>query len=300
MQANTKYKNSVFTLLFSDGDLLRELYCAIEGVSLSPDTPVEINTLHDALFMDRINDISFEIGGRLVVLIEHQSTVNPNIPLRMLMYIARVYEKIVSGKRNIYASRRVRIPFVEFIVLYNGTAPCPDMQVLRLSDMYEDPTSLGLPVKGPPALELVVKVVNINQGRNTGIAGRCQVLGWYSAFIAKVREFEQELGDRTEAVKRAVMYCREQDILREFLEKHGTEVLNMLMAEWNQADALAVRYEEGLNEGRIEGLNKGRIEGRDEGWNEGRGERDRELLDLIGRGYTLEEIQRELSAAARK
>jgi len=85
MQANNKYKSSVFSLLFSDPDLLRELYCALEGVNLPPDVPVTINTLNEALFMDRINDISFEIGGKLVVLFEHQSTINPNIALRMLI-----------------------------------------------------------------------------------------------------------------------------------------------------------------------------------------------------------------------
>ena len=82
MNANTKYKDSVFSFLFSDPDVLRELYCALEDVSLPPDIPITINTLKDVLFMDRVNDISFEIGGKLVVLIEHQSTINPNMALR--------------------------------------------------------------------------------------------------------------------------------------------------------------------------------------------------------------------------
>ena len=74
MLANTKYKDSVFSLLFSDPVILRELYCALEDVTMPPDIPITINTLQDALFMDRINDISFEIGDKVVVLIEHQST----------------------------------------------------------------------------------------------------------------------------------------------------------------------------------------------------------------------------------
>jgi len=277
MAANTKYKNSVFTLLFSDPDLLRELYCAIEDVTLPPDTPVQINTLSDALFMDRINDISFEIGGKLVVLVEHQSTINPNIPLRMLLYIARVYEKIIKGDRNIYASKRMTIPYVEFYALYVGTAPCPDVYTMRLSDLFESPESLGLDAKDFPALEIVVKVININHGRNAGIVEKCKTLGWYSAFIAKAREFEAEVGDRTEAIRRAVVYCRDRDILKEFLEKHGTEVLNMLTQEWDQAAALAVRYEEGKEEGR----NEGKGEGRDE------------IVALLKSGKSPEEIIRE-------
>ena len=90
MSSNTKYKSSVFSFLFNDEELLKELYCALEDVDLPKDVPITINTLQDVLFMDKINDISFEIGDKLVVLLEHQSTINPNIALRLLMYIARV------------------------------------------------------------------------------------------------------------------------------------------------------------------------------------------------------------------
>ena len=108
MKANIKFKSSVFSYLFSDPDTLRELYCALKGISLPDDVPVVINTLEDVLFMDRVNDISFEIGGKLVVLIEHQSTVNPNIALRLLMYIARIYEKIIRGA-NVYSAKKIFI-----------------------------------------------------------------------------------------------------------------------------------------------------------------------------------------------
>ena len=251
MGANVKYKDSVFSFLFSDPDLLRELYCALENVTLPADVPVTINTLRDVLFMDRVNDISFEIGGKLVILIEHQSTVNPNMSLRLLMYIARVYEKIL-GNKNIYASKRISVPRPEFFVLYNGTAPYPAETVLKLSDTFEKTGSLGFPEKENADLELLAKVVNINQGKNEGIVKKCKTLAGYSAFVAKVREFEKECGDKEEAMKRAVRHCRDNDILKEFLEKNGTEVMNMLMTEWSWDDALAVRYEEGREEGREE------------------------------------------------
>ena len=116
MKTNIKFKSSVFSMLFSDPDILRELYCALKGISLPDNVPVVINTLDDVLFMDRINDISFEICGRLVVLLEHQSTINPNVALRLLMYIARVYEKII-GDKNIYSTKKIFIPQPEFYVL---------------------------------------------------------------------------------------------------------------------------------------------------------------------------------------
>jgi len=261
---NNKFKNSVFTLLFSDPALLRELYCALEGVSLPPDAPVSINTLDDVLFMDLINDISFEIDGKLVVLIEHQSTVNPNMALRLLMYIARVYEKIVEGK-NVYSSKELPIPRPEFFVLYNGTKPYPDEQTMRLSDAFKKLEGLGLKEKDFPALELVVKVININEGRNKEIAERCKKLSEYSAFVAKARAYETELGSREKGVKEAVKYCEKHDILKEFIRLHGTEVLSMLYTEFKLDDALAVRYEEGREEGIAEGLTEGIAEGRAEG-----------------------------------
>ena len=78
MGVNSKYKDSLFSFLFSDPDTLRELYCALEDVSLPKGVPVTINTLREVLFIERINDISFEIGEKLVILIEHQSTINPS------------------------------------------------------------------------------------------------------------------------------------------------------------------------------------------------------------------------------
>jgi hypothetical protein len=243
MKTNIKYKNSVFTLLFSDPALLRELYCALDGVTLPPDAPVSINTLEDVLFMDFINDISFEIAGKLVVLIEHQSTINPNMALRLLMYIGRVYEKITEG-RDIYSGKPINIPRPEFFVLYNGAAPFPDDKIYRLSEAFEKLKDLGFEERDLPALELTVRVININEGRNKEIAERCKKLSEYSAFVAKVREFEKE-GSREEAIKKTVKYCQSHDILKEFLELHAGEVLSMLMTEWNWDDALAVRYEEG-------------------------------------------------------
>ncbi|MDR2257543.1 MAG: Rpn family recombination-promoting nuclease/putative transposase, partial [Treponema sp.] len=161
MGLNKQYKDSVFSLLFSEPDVLRELYGAICGVPLDPSIPVTINTLEGALFMERINDISFEIARKLVVLLEHQSTINPNMALRLLMYIARIYEKIIDS-RKIYSVKKLAVPRPEFIVLYNGVEPYPDESVLRLSGSFEES---GLPVlSAAPALELAVKVYNINEG----------------------------------------------------------------------------------------------------------------------------------------
>ncbi|MDR2135484.1 MAG: hypothetical protein LBO76_02600, partial [Treponema sp.] len=239
--------------------------------------PVVIDTLEGVLYKNMLNDISFEIGDKIVVILEHQSTVNPNLPLRVLMYIARVYEKITST-RNVYGSKLLRIPRPEFIVLYNGTAPYPDKAELKLSDSFEGPLAGA---EGLPRLDLAVTVYNINYGRNEWIGRRCGRLGAYSRFIWKVRELEAAEGDLGRAMAGAVKWCIENGVLRDFLETHGTEVANMLMAEWKLEDALVVEREEGREEGREQGLKHGLKRGREQGlkrgWEKGQGDMVRRL-----------------------
>jgi len=283
MNVNKNFKDSVFTKLFAEPDVLRELYCALEGVSLPPDVPVTINTLEKVLYMDLYNDISFEIGGKLVVLIEHQSTINPNMALRLLLYISRVLEKTIEG-RSLYSGKRVFIPYPEFFVLYNGTEPYPDKVLLRLSDHFKSIKDLGLPEKDYPLLELEVKVININEGRNEAIVQRCKKLAEYGVFMAKIRVYLEEGYQLKEAVEKAIKYCQRRDILKKFLEIHASEVLNMLLTEWNTEDAKKVWYEDGLEDGLEKGIEKGLEKGREE------------VLKLMEQGLSLKEIKLSLES----
>jgi hypothetical protein len=241
MSINKKFKDTIFSSLFSDPDTLRELYCALDNVSLPKDIPITINTLEEVLFNDMFNDVSFEIGGKIVVLIEHQSTINPNMALRMLMYVGRVYEKIIKDD-SIYTSKQITIPAPEFFVFYNGEAPYPEEKILKLSDLFEKMPAWLVLVPGSiqeaAALELVVRVININEGKNVELARKCKALAHYSVFVGKMREYKKAGMSLEEAARKAVEYCLKNDILKEFLEKNATEVLGMLMTEWNIDDAL--------------------------------------------------------------
>jgi hypothetical protein len=306
MASNREYKDSVFSFLFSDPQILRELYGALEGIRLDPDVPIRINTLSDVIFLEQLNDLSFMVDNKLVILIEHQSTINPNMALRLLIYIGRIYEKIFDRKK-LYSSHPLSVPRPEFIVLYNGTAPYPDRKNLNLSDMFEKVEQLtgsGL----PPALELKVKVYNINKGHNTAIVEKCGELEGYSAFIAKVRECKGETGDNEKAMRMAIRYCIENNILKEFLQAHASEVLNMLLTEWNTVEYGEVQREEGKAEGKAEGMAEGKAEGKAEGRAEGKAEGKVEgkaegrqegqdmVLDLLDQGYTPEQIRAKLAA----
>ncbi|MFP3040871.1 Rpn family recombination-promoting nuclease/putative transposase [Treponema primitia] len=273
MIVNSKYKDSVFTKLFNDEDRLRELYAALEGIEYDPTIPITINTLEDVLYMDRINDLSFTVGDRLVFVVEHQSTLNKNMPLRFLSYIPRVYEKIIA-RRAIYKSALVKIPKPEFVVLYNGPEKMPEKWELRLSDAF-----MGLEDGEKISLDLIVTVYNINYGQNTELFRRSENLAGYAQFVAKVRENEAAM-PLEQAVTEAVRYCIKNRILARFLEKYGSEVRNMVFGEWDWDEAKEAWQEEAREEAREED--------------------QKQVLELIDQGYTLEQLKEKLTKNLQK
>jgi predicted transposase YdaD len=278
MNVNKKYKDSVFSFLFSEPEVLRELYGAIEGISIKPDVQIVITTLSEVLFKEQINDISFTIDNKLVILIEHQSTINPNMPVRLLTYLGRVYEKILEAE-NIYSEKALTIPRPEFIILYNGSDLCPDVQTLRLSDLFAPLEDLK--PETIPAMDITVTVYNINQGHNEGMVRRCETLREYSAFIEKIREYRDgQKMPLDEAMVKAIAYCIDHTILSDFLREHGAEVINMLLTEWNIDDAKKVWQKEALEEGE----------------KKGREETLNEVLELLEQGYRADQIKAKLSS----
>jgi len=240
-KANRKYKASVFSHLFGEPQKELELYNAFAQVHYKPDTLVTDRTLKDVLYMDRINDLSFSVGNKLVIFFEHQTSINENMALRYLLYCGRVYEQLIDIKA-LYAEKRTMIPTPEFYVLYNGPEPFAEKQEYRLSD------SFILPPTGEPAIELVVTVYNINQGFNVNIVRRSENLRGYVFFISKVREYEQYGMKRAEAIKKAIKDCIDQGILADYLKKYGSEVSNMLLGEWDWKVAKEVWQQEAKEE----------------------------------------------------
>jgi predicted transposase/invertase (TIGR01784 family) len=159
---NREFKNSVFTLLLDDEAAIRDVSGALFGGKISPDAKIEKTTLKNVFIGKWRNDLSFLIDNQLIVLIEHQSTINKNMPLRMLPYICETYNKFFK-KEDLYAETKKFIPKPIFIVLYNGEKDIEkDYCEYRLSDMF-----LGFDSsKEAPDLELVVHVYNINKGHS--------------------------------------------------------------------------------------------------------------------------------------
>jgi len=246
------HKASVFNSLFSDPDILRELYSAIEGITIPPDIPVVINTLSGVLYPTQENDVSFLIDNRLVVLIEHQSTISENMPLRLLEYIEHIYEKTVDPEKK-YQKNIIKIPRPEFIVLYNGLDEYPEYSELKLSDMFMEVEGLKHTGIDKIPLELIVQVYNINHGHNPKILKKCKTLENYSFFIDKIREYLKEKKSLEEAINLAVEYCKKKDILKKYLQEHSSEVFNMIFGEYDRETDIAVNRKEARSEGLEEG-----------------------------------------------
>jgi len=248
--ASREYKNSVFSMLFSIKENSLSLFNAVENTNYGPDTDIKITTLNNVLVKGQQNDISFVLDDKILVLMEHQSTINNNMALRFLMYISDVYEIIVDRKER-YRKEMVSIPKPEFIVLYNGNEDMPEQQELRLSDMFKD-----LDEGEVPNLELTVKVYNINKGHNEELVNRCAVLKEYSTFVYLVKEYVKSMG-LGKAIQLAMADCIRQNVLKDFLEQHSQEVYNMLYGDWDMEEALEVRAEEAEAKGVAIGEAKG-------------------------------------------
>jgi len=227
-------------------------------VEYPADTPLEINTLDNVLFYDLLNDISFVLDNMLIVLIEHQSTYNPNMPFRILQYIAEILKYRYKDPEPFYRSTLQKIEKIRCFVLYNGKEDRPEKSILRLSNAYKEVNDdIGDP-ELDIQLELVVPVYNINLGKNPEILARSKALHEYSQFIAKVNERLVADKNLTQAIKVAIKYCREHNIMAEYLKIHEAEVQNMLMQEFTYLDIAEVNRKEGIEIGREEGIIKER------------------------------------------
>ena len=251
---NRKYKDTVFRMLFSDRKNLLSLYNAINGSRYTDPEELEIVTLENAIYMGMKNDLAFIIDTGLF-LYEHQSTYNPNMPLRDLLYISAEYQKLVDDK-SLYSSRLQKIPAPNFIVFYNGTEKKEERWENYLSESYE--TRMG-----DPNLELKVITLNINEGYNKELMEQCRILREYAQYVAKVREYAKEM-ELDAAVEQTIKECIREGILAEFLRRNKSEVVAMSIFEYDKEEEekklRKAEYEYGFDSGYDTGYETGELQ----------------------------------------
>lgn len=281
------YKSRMFTMIFRDKKELLQLYNAVGQRNYDDPELLTINTLENAIYMSMQNDLSFIIDSRLS-LYEHQSTYNPNLPLRFLLYLSDLYEKMITGK-NVYGTKIIQIPAPKFIVFYNGREERPEREVLKLSDAY-------MTQDEEVSLELSVDVLNINVGHNKELLQACKTLGDYSEYVYLVREYAKEMSIE-EAVDRAIDECIREDILREFLERNRAEARAMSIYEYDQEEHIRLEREDAFEDGR----KVGKEEGREEGIGLGEDKKLREQVEKkVKKGFSVPEIAEMLEESVDK
>ena len=220
-KTNPQYKSTLFSTIFSDKVNALEMYNALNGTDYDNPDEITITTLKNVVFINRYNDVSYVLGG-VFNLYEHQSTYNPNMPLRSFFYTAQSYEKMVDEKKLLSRSP-VKIPTPKFVVFYNGSKEQPDVIVQKLSDSFTNKEVQG-------DLELSVTMINVNYGHNGELMKKCQALNGYSLYISKFREYTEENGlVREEAARKAIEYCIDNDVMVDFFEERRKEVVGMML-----------------------------------------------------------------------
>lgn len=250
LPVNRIYKDRLYKMIFNDKSELLKLYNAINGTHYDDPAMLTITTLDNAIYMTMENDLSFIIDMRLA-LYEQQSTVNPNLPLRFLMYITDIYSAYTKDM-NIYGSKKVQIPLPSFVIFYNGVKSQPDRIEFLLSELFH-------PTTDQPALELKAVMLNINKGHNQELMNACHTLRDYSEYVARIRTYSAEM-PLTDAVEKAITECIHENILRDFLLKNRAEAKAMSIYEYDEEKTLRMFREEGYEDGERNGKIQATIE----------------------------------------
>ena len=223
----------VFRALFGNTEQkenILSLYNALNGTDYTNADDLFIKTIDDVIYMGMKNDVSFLIDCYLS-LYEHQSTLNPNMPLRGLMYFGKMYSRYVTEKDfNIYSSKQIKIPTPQYYVFYNGDTNAPDRKVLYLSDAFEAPVKNG-------NYEWTATMLNINYGHNHQLMEKCTILKEYSIFVARVKTEVKGSHDLRSAIEKAIDSCIADGILADFLKARKAEVIEMCITEYNEKEA---------------------------------------------------------------
>jgi len=270
------YKDTVFRDLFTSWESPVFLYNAIFSCNVPENTKIEHLRISNALYTSMRCDLSFTIGDELVVIVEHQSTINRNMPVRFLLYIGKLYEIILDASLR-YARGLKHIPTPRFMVLYNGSEPFPERDELRLSNAF-----IKKDVGMLPQLDLIVPVININYGNNKKILERCPTLNGYSYLDYCVKSYKEYGNDKYEM---AIEDCIKNDMIKEYLKKERKRVKNMLQDEYDYETDIAVQRAEALEYGIEQGIEQGIV----------RGAYDAKVetaINLINFGLSLENISK--------
>lgn len=246
LRGNREHKSTLFCKAFEDKKYLLDLYNSVNDSDYENPEELEVNTLEDVVYISMKNDKSFLIDCNMN-LYEHQSTYNPNMPLRGFLYFAKLYNKYVKEHHiNLFSQTLQKIPTPKYVVFYNGTKEQPDEQTLNLSDAFQ--------VHNEGCLECKVRMLNVNHGHNQQLMQKCRRLEEYAIFVSKVREYTaMDLENPSQAIAKAVDVCIEEGVLVDILSGQKAEVLELALTTFDRELYEQELREEGLASGIAQG-----------------------------------------------
>ena len=281
--AARNYKDRIFRMVFREKKALLALYNAMNETDYENEDDLKVTTLESALYLEMKNDVSFVLYDELL-LYEHQSTKNPNLPLRNLFYVSDVYSELTKDL-FLYGSVPVQIPEPKVVVFYNGLENMQEREVLKLSSLYAKKAE-------HISLELETLVLNVNVGYNKILMERCRQLSDYAQFVSEVRKRLSKKIPLSEAVNEAVEDCIQRGILAEFLSKNRAEVIKVSIYEYDEEKVKRMFKEEcmklGMEQGKQLGIEQGKQIGIEQGI-----EQARVIFRLYISGKSEEDIARE-------
>ena len=246
---NRNYKDSLFRFIFKGNNersrkWLLSLYNALRGSNYEDTSQLEITTLEDVIYISIKNDLSFLINDEMY-LFEHQSTVNPNMPVRGLLYFSKLYENFISKQKlNIYGGKLIKLPTPKYIVFYNGQNKFPDLFQYHLSDAFLTPDDSN-------NFEWTATVININKNHSQELQKNCKALYDYSEFIARIRqnmEGENPLSFQ-HAVNEAMDYAIAHNFLEGFFREEKAKIMNSILTQFDKETYEKAIRNEGFDEG---------------------------------------------------
>ena len=166
----------------------------------------------------------------------------------MMQYAGNLYEKYIKeNDLNKYGSELLQLPVPKLITFYNGVMDTADETILKLSDSF--------PKGSKPDIEVSVRMINVNRGRNQELLDACEPLKEYSWLMQEIRNNRKSM-QIEDAVDKALMDMPKGYVIKPFLDAHKVEVSGMLLTEYNEAETMELFRKDGEKEG----VDKTRVE----------------------------------------
>ena len=252
VHVNNHHKDRLFIKLFGSPENkanMLSLYNALNDTEYSDVNALELYTIEDVIFLGMKNDVGYILDGYLS-LWGHQSTKNPNMPLRGFLYHAKMYEKYIKDRNiDIFSSVLQRIPTPQYYVFYNGDSNAGDIETLKLSASFINPVEEG-------KFEWTATMLNINLGHNDDLMEKCSTLKQYATLVDKIKDGIKRGLDVENSIIEAVNWCIANDVLKDYLVRHKSEVIGMVLTEYDEKKHIKnekqISWEEGQEVTRLE------------------------------------------------